>query len=123
MRVRLRKLHVDGQEFTWRADIRSAAAGPDGRRHRCIRVRAWGAGKNGRALQVDLAQRPRPVDDEDETYPFPHADDIRTLVKYALSKGWQPTALGGTFLITATAELTLSDLAVTDLLWTSDQRV
>ncbi|MFI7540107.1 hypothetical protein [Actinoplanes sp. NPDC049599] len=59
MRDRLRKLHFEGREFTWKADIR-AAPGTDGRRRRFIRVRVWGAGKTGCVLQADLMEAPAP---------------------------------------------------------------
>ncbi|GAA4578674.1 hypothetical protein GCM10023176_55010 [Micromonospora coerulea] len=134
MRSRLRKLHIDGREFTWKAGIRSAS-GPDGRLHRCIRVRVWGAGKNGRALQVDLTERPHPastvalthryvetdVHGSGETYPFPTAADVRVLVRYGLIAGWTPEALGGTFQVTSAAGLELPGFAITDLLWAADQ--
>lgn len=134
MRSRLRKLHIDGREFTWKADIRSAS-GPDGRLHRCIRLRVWGAGKTGRALQVDLTERrlsaptvassSRHVDTDvhgsGETYPYPTAADVRDLVRYGLGAGCTAEALGGTFQITPAAELELPGFAVSDLLCAVDQ--
>ncbi|MEU2615320.1 integrase [Micromonospora sp. NPDC007271] len=133
MRSRLRKLHIDGREFTWKADIRTAP-GPDGRLHRCIRIRAWGAGKNGRALQLDLTERPSApaiaqgyqyietdVHGSGETYPFPTAEDVGALVRYAQKTGWTPDALGGTFRITSAADLALPEFAITDLLWAAER--
>jgi hypothetical protein len=115
MKPRLRKLHLDGREFTWKADIR-AAQGPDAYRHRCVRVRVWGAGKNGRALQADLIERPGM-----ETYAFPSAEDVRALASYGLLAGWTPESVGGTFRISAAAEFELPGFAVTDLLLAEEQ--
>ncbi|GAB3160457.1 hypothetical protein GCM10027290_66490 [Micromonospora sonneratiae] len=118
MRSRLRKLHVDGREFTWKADIRQAP-GPDGRGRRCIRVRVWGMGKNGRALQADLVERPERAAGE-ETYPYPMAGDVAALVRYGMHAGWTPEVVGGTFQVTSAAELDLPSFAITDLLWTAE---
>ncbi|MEU8179279.1 integrase [Micromonospora sp. NPDC049044] len=123
MRSRLRTLHIDGREFTWKADIRSTA-GSDGRLHRCIRLRVWGAGKSGRALQVDLTERPTGASDgqyvetdvhgSGEAYPYPTTADVRVLVHYGLGAGWAPQALGGTFTIAPPAELELPRFAITE---------
>jgi hypothetical protein len=119
MRSRLRRLHIDDREFTWKADIR-AVRGPDGRHHRCIRVRVWGAGRNGRALQADLVERPLPAAGE-ETYPYPSAENVRALIGYGIRAGWMPDAVGGTFCVTSAAELALPGFGVTDLLWSAGQ--
>lgn len=100
MRSRLRTLHVDEQRFTWKAEIQ--------RGDRRIRVRVWGAGKTGRALQADLLSR------DPETYAYPTADDVRALIRYALANGWQPGSIGGTFPIPASAAVHLPALTVTD---------
>jgi hypothetical protein len=71
MKSRLRKLHIDGQEYTWKADVR-AAPGTDGRRHRCIRIRVWGDGKTSCALQADVIENFRQGQTE-ESYPYPVA--------------------------------------------------
>lgn len=88
MRVRLRRLHLDGRTYTWWAEIHYVS----GRRE--VRLRAWGAGKNGQALEVAL----RPADPEhllaDSVYPTP--DDVRRLIVEGLAAGWQPDAKGGT---------------------------
>lgn len=115
MRSRLRKLHIDGREFTWKADIGSAPR-PGGRGLRHIRVRVWGAGKNGRALQADLVERPGSTTRSDpETYPYPVADDVTTMIRYALTAGWTPETLGGTFRLTSAATLALPNFLITDL--------
>jgi hypothetical protein len=103
MRSRLRKLHVDGAAFTWKADI---LAGP-----RRIRVRAWGAeaGKNGQALQADLAVRPGA---DRDAYAFPEADEVRVLIRHALANGWVPATRGGTYLLTSVSQVTLPDFTL-----------
>ena len=67
--------------------------------HRCIRVRIWGAGKNGQALQADLLSltwpSPWSVCATDSAYPLP--SDIRALIRHGLSAGWEPAHVGGTF--------------------------
>lgn len=83
MRVRLRRLHVDGREYTWRAEIRHVSE------PREIRVRVWGAGKNSQALEVDLSSP--------DDFMYPEPADVRTLIETALTSGWNPSALGGTF--------------------------
>lgn len=101
-RSRLRTLHLDGREFTWKADVRAA----EGPRRRAVRVRAWGAGagKNGRALQADLVARPGL---EPDAYPFPEAEDVRALIRCALDGGWEPATRGGTFLLGSASEVAL----------------
>ncbi|MFC4854245.1 hypothetical protein [Actinophytocola glycyrrhizae] len=86
MRERLRRLHADGREHTWRAEIRYVS----GRRE--VRVRAWGAGKNGQALQVDV----HPATPADE-WMYPEPANVRTLIRTALARGWHPETRGGTF--------------------------
>ncbi|MEV0134231.1 integrase [Dactylosporangium sp. NPDC050688] len=120
MRSRLRKLHIDGREYTWKADVR-AAPGPDGRRHRCIRIRVWGGGKTGCALQADVAERAHPAAAE-ERYPYPVAADVRALIDHGLRAGWVPATRGGTFQITSGADVALPGFVLTDLLWTAEQR-
>ncbi|SER50937.1 hypothetical protein SAMN05421870_102209 [Streptomyces qinglanensis] len=44
MRRRLRKLSVDGREFTWSGRILHVSGERDC--PRCVRLRIWGAGKN-----------------------------------------------------------------------------
>jgi hypothetical protein len=85
MRTRLRTLHAEGRKYTWRAEIRQVSG------HREVRLRAWGAGKNGQALQVDL----RPTDPDDDIYP--EVADVRAIIGEGLAQGWQPDARGGTF--------------------------
>jgi len=117
MRSRLRRLHIDGREYVWKADVRSAH-GPDGRRQRCLRVRAWSGGKTSRALQADLVDRSRPA----QAYPYPEAADVRALIDHGLRAGWVPAAHGGTFQITSGADLALPRFEVTDLLWAAERR-
>ncbi|MFG2058111.1 integrase [Micromonospora sp. NPDC048930] len=111
MRTRLRRLHVDGRAYTWRAVI-TAATGPDGHYHRIVRVRVWGAGKNGCALQADLVERY----DGPETYPYPGAEDLRALIRYGLRAGWAAGAVGGAVVLREGSGPVLPRFAVTDLL-------
>ncbi len=120
VRSRLRRLHIDGLEYTWTAVVR-AAPGPDGRRRRCVRIRVWSGGKTGRALQADLAGRSLPAG-ADESYPYPTAADVRVLIDHGLRTGWVPAARGGTFQVTSGAEVALPGFVLTDLLWTAEQR-
>jgi hypothetical protein len=82
MRVRLRRLHVEGREYTWRAEIRRVYS------PREVRVRVWGAGKNSQALQADLI----PPDE----WGYPEPADVCALIQDGLARGWQPDAKGGT---------------------------
>ncbi|MEV4131920.1 integrase [Dactylosporangium sp. NPDC049742] len=120
MRSRLRKLHIDEQEYTWMAQIR-AASGPDGRRHRCIRIRVWGAGRTGCALQADLTVRRQPVVAEEDAYPYPAAADVRALIDYGLRAGWKPQFRGGTFQVASAANMALPGFVVTDVAWPGER--
>jgi hypothetical protein len=95
----LRKLRTGGREFVWKADIRHVRGERDC--HRCIRVRVWGGGKNSRALQADLLSKswgsPWGACATDGAYPT--ADDVRSLIGYALAHGWEPDAVGGTYVL------------------------
>jgi hypothetical protein len=121
-RVRLRRLRVDGAEFTWYAEIGHVRGSADC--HRCIRVRIWGGGKSGRALQADLLSltwpSPWSVCATDGAYPVP--SDIRALIRHGLSVGWDPGHRGGTFLLSERHEppLTLPGFLLTDRLHDAD---
>ena len=73
MRERLRRLHIDGREFVWKAAIRHVPG--EGDCHRGIRLRVWGSGKNGRILQADLLSKSWPAPwgacATDDAYPTP----------------------------------------------------
>jgi hypothetical protein len=114
MRDRLRKLHFEGREFTWKAEIR-AAPGGDGRRHRYIRVRVWGAGKNGCVLQADLAEVPDPATPDEMTYAYPSAEIVRRLVAWGLGAGWTADKIGGVFRVSSAAGPVLPGLALMDV--------
>ncbi|WP_189330904.1 integrase [Actinoplanes ianthinogenes] len=96
MRTRLRHLRIGSRIFTWRAEIHHLQGSADC--HRCIRVRAWGAGKNGQALQGDLLSTfvgPWGACTTDGSHPT--SGDVRALILYGLRHGWQPERRGGTF--------------------------
>ncbi|WTY89366.1 hypothetical protein OG589_03020 [Sphaerisporangium sp. NBC_01403] len=87
--------------------------------HRCIRLRVWGAGKNSRVLQADLLSKavlPWGCA-TDGTYPTPK--DVRTVIDYALTLGWDPDLVGGTFFLSENehaSEFELADFLLTDRL-------
>ncbi|HEY2670861.1 MAG TPA: integrase [Rugosimonospora sp.] len=124
MRPRLRKLHTDGHTYAWKADIRHVSGNGDC--HRCIRLRIWGNGKNGRALQVDLLSKSYPgiwgtACAADDVHPGPA--DVRTVIRYALKRGWDPAASGGTFALSETgdgAAFELPGFLITDRLMTPE---
>ncbi len=117
MRTRLRTLRVGERDFTWRATI-GHVAGDGVDLHRCVRVRVWGAGKNGRALEADLLSKAMSVGwtpaATDGSYPA--AADVRRLVEYALTIGWDPGARGGTCRLTEDHGLELPGFLLTDRL-------
>lgn len=114
MRERLRKLHFNGREFTWMADIR-AGPGADGRRRRYIRVRVWGAGKTGCVLQADMTESPAPATPDETTYAYPSAAIVRRLVSWGLEAGWQPEKVGGVFRVSSTVGPVLPGLSLVDV--------
>ena len=123
VRTRLRRLRVDGRTFVWRAEIHHVQGSGDC--HRCIRIRAWGAGKTSRALQADLLSVTWPAPwgacATDDVYPTP--SDEQAIVKYALEHGWRPELHGGTFLLTErehAARFSLPDFLLTDRLQTHE---
>ncbi|MCP2347621.1 hypothetical protein [Nonomuraea roseoviolacea] len=98
MGTRLRTLSTGGREFVWTADIRHVSGSGDC--HRCVRLRVWGSGKNGRALQADLLSNGLAPWGcaTDNSYPLP--SDVRAVIERGLAAGWDPDARGGTFLLT-----------------------
>ncbi|MEV4534574.1 integrase [Asanoa sp. NPDC049518] len=120
MRIRLRRLRVDGRVFAWRAEIRHVRGSGDC--HRCIRVRVWGDGKTSQVLQADLLSTYWPAPwgacAADGSYPTP--SDVRVLIDHALRRGWRPEQRGGRFLVSEHAGLVLPGFLVTDRLRTPD---
>lgn len=116
MKRRLRKLYADGREFVWTSQIHHVS-GTDC--HRCIRVRVWGAGKNSRVLQADLVSKavlPWGCA-TDDSYPTPK--DVRTVIDYALTHGWDPNLIRGTFFLSESEHASafeLADFLLTDRL-------
>ncbi|MEQ0560463.1 hypothetical protein ABJI51_15350 [Amycolatopsis sp. NEAU-NG30] len=117
MRTRLRTLRIGERTYTWRATI-GQVAGDGVDLHRCIRVRVWGAGKTGRALEADLLSKATSMGwtpaATDGSYPEPA--DVRSLVEHALALGWDPAALGGTFRLTEEHGVELPGFLLTDRL-------
>ncbi|MFF5085122.1 integrase [Actinoplanes sp. NPDC000266] len=99
MRTRLRRLHIGARSFAWRAVVDHVQGSGDC--HRCVRVRAWGAGKTGRALQVDLLSTawPAPWGACATDGAYPASADVRATIDYALKHGWEPELRGGTFVL------------------------
>ncbi|WP_433436961.1 hypothetical protein [Nonomuraea sp. CA-141351] len=97
MRARLRKLYAGGREFVWSGRLYHVAGDRDC--HRCVRLRVWGAGKNSHALEADLLSKailPWGCA-TDGSYPTPQ--DVRNVIDYALTHGWDPGLVGGTFFL------------------------
>jgi hypothetical protein len=117
--MRLRRLQIGARTFVWRANILHVRGDTDC--HRCIRVRAWGAGKNSQALQADLLSTnwPSPWGACATDGAYPTSADVRAVVSYALAHGWAPDLKGGTFVLTESehaAELNLTGFLLTDRL-------
>ena len=87
-------------------------------------MRIWGAGKNSRALQVDLLSRawPAPQGACATDGSYPESADVRAIIEYGLAHGWPPDSVGGTFPISerATPALELAKFLVTDRLQNPD---
>lgn len=111
VRTRLRKLHTGGRDFVWKAQICHVTGDSDC--HRCIRVRVWGAGKNSRALQADLLSKswgsPWSACAADGAYPAPQ--DVRSVIDYALTHGWDPDLVGGTVVLSESEHASRFELA------------
>ena len=123
MGTRLRRIRVDGRPYTWRAQISHVQGSGDC--HRCIRVRAWGAGKTGQALQADLLSLTWPAPwgacATDGSYPTPA--DVRAIIRHAVESDWQPHRRGGTFVLSErehAARFALPGFLLTDRLRTPD---
>jgi hypothetical protein len=109
--------------MVWRAEIQHVHGSGDC--HRCIRVRAWGAGKNSRALQADLLSLawPAPWGACATDGAYPTSADVRAVIDYALDHGWQPEVRGGTFVLSErehAARFSLPDFLLTDRLCTPE---
>jgi hypothetical protein len=115
MSARLRTLCIGAREFRWPAQI-SGFTGPSAGYHRCVRVRVWGGGKNGRVLSADLVSvNPGPwCGTPDSSYPTPGA--VRAIIDYALHHGWDPAVTGGRHQVRADDELDIPGFSVTDQL-------
>jgi hypothetical protein len=94
MRSRLRTLRIGAREFR-RAARPRGFVDPGLDYHRCVRVRVWGGGKNGRVLRAELASVTQGPwgGVPDSSCPTPGA--VRAIIDYALYHGWDPAAAGG----------------------------
>jgi hypothetical protein len=121
MGIRLRHLRVAARTFVWRAEINHVQGSGDC--HRCIRVRAWGAGKTSQALQADLLSVawPAPWGASATDGAYPTSADIRAIISYGLEIGWQPEVQGGSFVLSEhehAAQFSLPGFLLTDRLRT-----
>lgn len=114
----MRQLHLGGRTFAWHV---AATGGNCYCEVSAYRLRIWGAGQASRALRVDLVSTawlaPPEAGVLDGGYPTPAR--VRTVIEYALSRGWDPTARGGSFVLTEadhTHGLEVPGFAVTDRL-------
>ncbi|MGS2648095.1 hypothetical protein [Streptosporangium sp. G12] len=117
MRTRLRKLYAGGREFVWAGKIHHVAGERDC--HRCVRLRVWGAGKNNRALQADLLSKAVLPWGCATDGAYPTSMDVRTVIDYALTHGWDPDLVGGTFFLSENehaSEFELAGFLLTDRL-------
>ncbi|MGW0433725.1 integrase [Micromonospora sp. NPDC003197] len=120
MKSRLRKLYAHDRQFTWTARITRVTVNQ--RCHRCIQLRIWGAGKNSQVVRADLVSTapPTPWGDPcrtDGAYPTPR--EVLAVIDHALAHGWQPDAIGGTFVLTELQHaqtLQLPNFTITDRL-------
>jgi hypothetical protein len=117
VRERLRRLRVGEREFVWTARIGHVPGERDC--HRCIRLRVWGGGKNSRVLEADLLSKtwglPWSACATDGAYPG--SGDVRAVIDYALERGWDATATGGSFLLSErdhASAFELDDFLLTD---------
>jgi hypothetical protein len=123
VRTRLRQIRIDARTFVWRAEIRHAQGSGDC--HRCIRVRAWGAGKTSRPLQADLLSLawPAPWGACATDGSYPTSADVRAVIAYAVDHGWNPALRGGRFVLSEREHadrLAVPGFVLTDRLRTPD---
>ncbi|BAL86028.1 hypothetical protein AMIS_8080 [Actinoplanes missouriensis 431] len=121
--IRLRRLHVDGRTFVWRAEIRHVQGSGDC--HRCIRVRVWGNGKTSRVRQADLLSSalPSPWGACATGGAYPTSSDLRAIITYAVGAGWSPDLGGATFVLSERAHASrfaLPGFLLTDRLRTTE---
>jgi hypothetical protein len=121
-RRRVRQLSFDGQDFAWHAAVVGGACYCE---VSAYRLRVWGGGKAGQVLRADLVSTawlaPPEASVLDGGYPTPSR--VRTMIEYAVARGWDPTARGGSFILTEADHahgLVLPGFAVTDRLRNSD---
>ena len=116
MKARIRVLRIGAMELRWTAELCSYRD-IHLHYHRCVRVRAWGGGKNGRMLRADLAATTDQGlwgDAPDAAYPAPRI--VRAIIDYALDHGWEPAAIGGRHELGTDAELEIPGFRITDQL-------
>jgi hypothetical protein len=115
MKIRVRTLRIGAREFKWTAEL-CGYYDIDRDYHRCVRVRAWGGGKNGRRLRVDLESTAPGAwgGVPDCAYPAPRS--VRAIIDYALEHDWDPAAIGGCDELGTDAAVEIPGFRITGLL-------
>ena len=116
----LRTISINGATFRWKADW----AYIEGRR--TIWLRVWGGDKTSQALHahlvatfhgfhatVERGEVQLPMHVEDTTYIQPR--EVRTVIEYGLSHGWNPQASGKPFCLSSADVGPSADLALVDI--------
>ena len=115
MSIRMRTLRIGAREFRWTAEL-CGHYDLDWVYHRCVRVRVWGGGKNGRRLLVDLQSTDPGAwgGVPDSAHPTPGC--VRAIIDYALEHGWDPTVVGGRHELGSEAGVEIPGFRITDRL-------
>jgi hypothetical protein len=115
LKRRLRTLRIGDVRYRWTAELCWYRDGGL-EYHRCVRVRAWGRGKNGQVLCADLVSTSDPgpwgSGVTDVAHPTPR--DIRAIVDYALAHGWDPAVAGGRYELRTDADPPVPGFRITD---------
>ena len=105
----LRKITVAGATFVWNADWTYIKVGEESYSfRRTIHLHIRGATNRSQPLYVDLCG---PIGD-DHAYVLPR--QVRAVIEYGLTHGWDPTTQGGPFWLTGADTPVLDGLVITD---------
>ncbi|HET7012730.1 MAG TPA: hypothetical protein VFI65_02395 [Streptosporangiaceae bacterium] len=98
MRRRLRTLRIGDVRYRWTAEL-CYDRDDSQDLHRCVRVRVWGAGKNGQVLSADLVSTsdPGPWGSGVTDVAYPTPKDVRAIIDSALAHGWDPATVGSRY--------------------------
>jgi hypothetical protein len=108
MKKKLRKIVIEDKLFGWKADWFYHAD-----ESRILRVRIWGGDKRSQPLCVNLTSKWV----EYPTYQaYPRPKDIRAIILYALTHGWNPSVRGEPYWLKEESDqLELEELLLTDV--------